>query len=249
MDTRFVAGTAVAADNAGDSPMSRYLALIPAAGTGSRMGQTLPKQYLPILNRPLLHHSIAHLCAQALVERVYVVLAATDRMFDEYDWRPFAAKLVPIYAGGGSRAETVRNGLQWIEKEVAADDWILVHDAVRPCITAALLDRLIGEIGTDQTGGLLAVPLADTLKRANADARVVATEPRDGLWQAQTPQMFRYGLLSRALRSVDLVGITDEASAIERLGMQPRLIASDITNLKVTYPEDLTLAELILKNT
>jgi len=227
--------------------MSRYLALIPAAGAGSRVGQTLPKQYLPILNRPLLHHSIAHLCAHALVERVYVVLAATDRWFNEYDWEPFGAKLVPLYAGGESRAETVRNGLQRIEREVAGDDWILVHDAARPCVTSALLDRLIGEIGADQTGGLLAVPVADTLKRANSSARVVATEPRARLWQAQTPQMFRYGMLTRALQSADLADITDEASAIERLGLQPRLIASDISNLKVTYPEDLALAEMILK--
>ncbi len=229
--------------------MSRYLALIPAAGTGSRMGQNRPKQYLPVLNRPLLYHSIARLCAHALVERVYVVLAATDRWFGEYDWNPFRAKLVPLYSGGESRAQTVRNGLQWIEREVADDDWILVHDAARPCVTPALLDRLIGEIGADQIGGLLAVPLADTLKRANSKARVVATEPRAGLWQAQTPQMFRYGLLTRALRSVDLADITDEASAVERLSMQPRLIASDITNLKVTYPEDLALAELILRQT
>jgi len=228
--------------------MSRYLALIPAAGAGRRMGQPLPKQYLPILNRPLLHYSISCLCAHALVERVYVVLAAADRWFNEYDWDPLGAKLMPIYAGGESRAETVRNGLQRIEREVSGDDWILVHDAARPCVTPALLDRLIGEIGADQTGGLLAVPLADTLKRANSVARVVATEPRAGLWQAQTPQMFRYDLLTRALQCAGLADITDEASAIERLGMQPRLVASDITNLKVTYPEDLALAELILKH-
>jgi len=229
--------------------MSRYLALIPAAGTGSRMGQILPKQYLPILNRPLLHHSVARLCAHGLVERVYVVLAAADRWFKEYDWELFGSKLVPLYAGGTSRGETVLNGLQRIEKEVAGDDWILVHDAARPCVTSALLDRLIGEIGADQTGGLLAVPVADTLKRADSGARVLATEPRAGLWQAQTPQMFRYGLLMRALESADPADITDEASAVERLGMQPRLIPSDISNLKVTFPEDLALAELILKNT
>jgi len=228
--------------------MSRYLALIPAAGGGRRMGQTLPKQYLPILNRPLLHHSIARLYAHVLVERVYVVLAAADRWFNEYDWNPFSAKLVPLYAGGESRAETVRNGLQRIETEVAGDDWILVHDAARPCLTSALLHRLIGEIGADHTGGLLAMPLAETLKRANSSSRVVATEPRAGLWQAQTPQMFRYDLLTRALQCAGLADITDEASAIERLGMQPRLVASDITNLKVTYPEDLALAELILKH-
>lgn len=247
MDASFIARGAVSDDNAGLLPMPRYLALIPAAGAGSRMGQTLPKQYLPILNRPLLHHSIARLCAHVLVERVYVVLATADRWFNECDWKTFGAKLVPLYAGGESRAETVRNGLQRIERETDGDDWILVHDAARPCVTSALLDRLIGEIGADQTGGLLAVPLADTLKRANSSARVLATEPRAGLWQAQTPQMFRYGLLTRALRSVNLADITDEASAIERLGMQPRLVASDISNLKVTYPEDLALAELILK--
>lgn len=236
-------------DNTGLPPMPRYLALIPAAGAGTRMGQTLPKQYLPILSRPLLHHSVARLCAHTLVDRVYVVLAKADRWFNQYDWKSFDAKLVPLYAGGETRAETVHNGLQRIEKEVAGDDWILVHDAARPCVTPALLDRLIGEIGADQTGGLLAVPLADTLKRADSNARVVATEPRAGLWQAQTPQMFRYDLLTRALKSVDLADITDEASAIERLGMQPRLVASDISNLKVTYPEDLALAELILKQT
>ena len=227
--------------------MSRYFALIPAAGAGSRMGQSLPKQYLPILGRPLLHHSVAQLCAHPMVERVYAVLAPADRWFNEHDWNPFGAKLVALYAGGESRAETVRNGLQRMEGDVSDDDWILVHDAARPCVTAALLDRLISEIGADQTGGLLAVPLADTLKRADSNARVVATEPRAGLWQAQTPQMFRYGLLTRALQSVELAEITDEASAIERLGMQPLLIASDITNLKVTYPEDLALAELILE--
>lgn len=247
MDASFVARLTVSDDNADLLPMPRYLALIPAAGAGSRMGQALPKQYLPILNRPLLHHSIARLCAHVLVERVYVVLAAADRWFNECDWKTFGAKLVPLYAGGESRAETVRNGLQRIEREVDGDDWILVHDAARPCVTSALLDRLIGEIGADQTGGLLAVPLADTLKRANSSARVLATEPRAGLWQAQTPQMFRYGLLTRALRSVNLADIADEASAIERLGMQPRLVASDISNLKVTYPEDLALAELILR--
>ena len=247
MDASFVAPQSAPVDNAGLLTMSRYIALIPAAGAGSRMGQFLPKQYLPILDRPLLYHSVARLCAHAMLERVYVVLAPADHWFNEYDWSFFGAKLIALYAGGESRAETVSNGLQRMQGDVSEDDWILVHDAARPCVTPALLDRLIAEIGADQTGGLLAVPLADTLKRANSSSRVVATEPRAGLWQAQTPQMFRYGLLTRALQSVELAGITDEASAIERLGMQPRLVASDITNLKVTYAEDLALAELILK--
>lgn len=227
--------------------MSRYLALIPAAGTGSRMGQVLLKQYLPLSGRPLLYHAIERLCAHAVVERVYVVLAPGDRSFDSYDWTPLGTKLVPVRAGGESRAETVRNGLRHIAGDVKDDDWIMVHDAARPCITPALLDRLIMEVGDDAVGGLLAVPVSDTLKRADADVRAGATEPRTGLWQAQTPQMFRYGLLSRALATADLDCITDEASAIERLGMRPKLVASDIANLKVTYPQDLALAESIFK--
>ncbi len=127
------------------------------------------------------------------------------------------------------------------------DDWILVHDAARPCLSAQMLDRLIGEVGDDRSGGLLAVPVADTLKRAGDDGRSMRTESRTGLWQAQTPQMFRYDLLLRALRSCDLQQATDEAAAVEALGFKPKLVQSDATNLKVTHPRDLVLAELILK--
>ena len=151
---------------------------------------------------------------------------------------------------GRTLAETVLNGLDAIAKTCSPEDWVLVHDAARPCLPDEMLARLLDEVADDPVGGLLAVPVADTLKRAAADtahgARAEATVPRAGLWQAQTPQMFRHGTLSQALRSAGS-DITDEASAIEQLGLQPRLIESDSRNLKVTYPQDLELAGMILK--
>jgi 2-C-methyl-D-erythritol 4-phosphate cytidylyltransferase len=226
--------------------MSRYLAVIPAAGTGSRMGGTLPKQYLAIGERPLVYYAIARLCIHPAIDRVCVILAGDDRRFETYDWKPFAAKLEPFYVGGESRAATVRNALERISGQTHADDWILVHDAARPCLSAQMLNRLIDEVGDDRSGGLLAVPVADTLKRADGDGRSIRTESRTGLWQAQTPQMFRYDLLLRALRSCDLAQATDEAAAIEALGFHPKLVQSDATNLKVTNIQDLALAGLIL---
>ena len=225
----------------------RYLAVIPAAGTGSRMGGPLPKQYLVVGERPLLYFAVARLCTYAAIDRVYVILASDDHRFKTYDWKPFADKLQPLYAGGSSRAATVLNALEGISEVARVDDWILVHDAARPCLTVQMLDRLIGEVGDDRSGGLLAVPVADTLKRAGDDGRSIRTESRAGLWQAQTPQMFRYDLLLRALRSCDLGHATDEAAAVEALGLKPKLVQSDSTNLKVTHVQDLVLAQLILK--
>ena len=228
--------------------MSRYLAVIPAAGTGTRVGGSLPKQYLEVGNRPLLYFAIARLCAHAAIDRVCVVLSPADMHYGAFDWKPFAAKLSPLYVGGESRAATVLNALEALAGQAHAEDWILVHDAARPCLSANALDRLIDEVGEDRTGGLLAIPVADTLKRAGDDGRSIRTEPRAGLWQAQTPQMFRYGLLLRALRSCDLRQATDEAAAVEALGLRPRLVQSDATNLKVTHAKDLEMAELILNH-
>jgi 2-C-methyl-D-erythritol 4-phosphate cytidylyltransferase len=226
--------------------MSRYLAVIPAAGTGSRIGGTVPKQYLAVGDRPLLYYAIARLFTHPIIDRVCVILASDDRRFETYDWKPFADKLEPLYLGADSRAATVLNALERISGQANADDWILVHDAARPCLSARMLDRLVDEVGDDRSGGLLAVPVADTLKRADADGRSIRTESRTGLWQAQTPQMFRYDLLLRALRSCDLGQATDEAAAVEALGLKPKLVQSDATNLKVTHARDLALAELIL---
>jgi 2-C-methyl-D-erythritol 4-phosphate cytidylyltransferase len=181
-----------------------------------------------------------------MISRVYVVLAPEDRLWKSYDWSAFTGKLKPLYCGGAERFESVRNGLGAIRDEVGFEDWVLVHDAARPGLSGDLLDRLIGGVGDDPFGGLLAVPVADTLKRADADNRVLRTESRDNLWQAQTPQMFRYGLLQRALSLLDGAAVTDEAQAVERMGFQAKLVAGDTTNIKVTYPQDIKLAELIL---
>ncbi|MBU1690447.1 MAG: 2-C-methyl-D-erythritol 4-phosphate cytidylyltransferase [Gammaproteobacteria bacterium] len=226
--------------------MPNYYALIPAAGFGSRMGGEIPKQYLSVLGRPLIHYAVAALCRHAMISRVYVVLAPEDQLWKSYDWSAFSGKLKPLYVGGAERFESVRNGLEAIRDEVGFEDWVLVHDAARPGLSEELLDRLVGEVGDDPFGGLLAVPVADTLKRADADNRVLRTESRDKLWQAQTPQMFRYGLLQRALSLLDGAVVTDEAQAVERMGFQAKLVAGDMTNFKVTYPQDIKLAELIL---
>ena len=224
--------------------MPRYYAIVPAAGSGSRFGGEMPKQYLPLAGRPLIHHTLSALCRCARIERVWVVLSPTDEWWQAYDWTSLGHKLETVFCGAATRAGSVANGLAAAATAAADEDWILVHDAARPCLSLAMLDNLCDELADDPVGGLLAVPVADTLKRADAAQRVVATEPRDGLWQAQTPQMFRYGLLLRALAGQ--AGVTDEAGAVEAAGLRPKLVRGDASNLKVTYPADLQLAELIL---
>ncbi|HQR02701.1 MAG: 2-C-methyl-D-erythritol 4-phosphate cytidylyltransferase [Proteobacteria bacterium] len=222
-------------------------ALIPAAGVGARMGGIQPKQYLSLLGHPLIHHAIAAFCAVSGIERVFVVLSPEDAFWDEHDWSSHSSRLAVLRCGGATRAASVANGLRAITGQVGASDWILVHDAARACIASPQIENLIARLEDDPVGGLLAVPVADTLKRAGEDDRVEATIPRTSLWQAQTPQMFRHGQLLHALeQSPD--SVTDEASAIEALGFAPRLIAADMTNLKITYPADLQLAEWILRN-
>lgn len=221
-------------------------ALIPAAGGGSRMGAETPKQYLPLLDRPLIWHALKTLASIAAIERVFVVLAPDDTLWGTHDWTEFADRMVVLRCGGATRAESVTNGLRAMREQVDANDWVLVHDAARCCLTSAHVEKLIAELGDDPVGGLLAVPVADTLKRAHEGQRVAATVARDGLWQAQTPQMFRHGMLLDALGRAPIV--TDESSAIEALGLQPKLVAADATNLKVTWPLDLQLAGWILEN-
>ena len=228
-------------------PVKAY-ALIPAAGSGSRVGAALPKQYLEIAGRPLLYHAIRPLARHPRIEQVFVVLAQRDERFARCDWSEFGARIEPLYCGGETRAASVFNGLLAARDIVGGSDWVLVHDAARPCLGRDELDRLFGELDGDETGGLLAVPVADTLKRANRETRVAATEARDGLWLAQTPQMFRYRLLIEALRAADPAVVTDEARAVEGLGLKPKLVMGDTRNLKVTYTEDLEIATLILES-
>jgi 2-C-methyl-D-erythritol 4-phosphate cytidylyltransferase len=222
-----------------------YFALVPAAGGGSRMGAELPKQYLPLCGRPLIRHALATLCAVPEIDRVFVVLAPDDDFWPEDEFTDLAAKLRVLHCGGATRAESVANGLRAMGSIVAEDDWVLVHDAARACLTVEHVEALIRSVGHDMVGGILGVPVADTVKR-EAYGRIAGTVSRENLWQAQTPQMFRHGLLSKALAHAPTV--TDEAGAIEALGLKPKLVAADATNLKVTYPLDLQLAEWILAN-
>ena len=225
--------------------MPRHFAIVPAAGSGSRFGAGRPKQYLDLLGRPLIYHTIAALLASPAIDRVWVVLAPDDAEWARHDWSELGPRLETLRCGGETRADSVRNGLQAAALVAADDDWVLVHDAARPCLSLAMIDALFAELADDPVGGILAVPVADTLKRADTAQRVAATEPREGLWQAQTPQMFRYGRLRAALENCSAV--TDEAGAIEALGLRPRLVRGDATNLKVTYPADLALAAMILR--
>lgn len=228
---------------------ARFYAIVPAAGSGSRFGEETPKQYLTLLGRPMIWYSLAVLCAHPRIERVWVVISPQDEHWQNPDWRDLWLQLGPkleiAACGGAHRAESVLNGLGAAATAIAPEDWVLVHDAARPCLSGAMLDRLIETLAEDAVGGLLAAPLADTLKRADDANRVAATIPRAGLWQAQTPQMFRYGLLLAALH--DHPQVTDEAGAMEAAGFSPRLVEGAASNLKVTYPEDMFLATWILR--
>ena len=221
-----------------------FYALVPAAGSGSRMGQEIPKQYINLAGKPMIYHALTTLCAHPEITTVFVVLAPDDEHWHNFDWSAFGDKLQPLFCGGQTRAESVLNGL--LASELELDDWVLVHDAARPCLSGKQLTHLLDELRNDEVGGLLAVPVADTLKRGDARQRVEYTESRVGLWQAQTPQMFRTGLLVHALETAPTV--TDEASAVEALGFFPKLVSSDTTNFKVTYPQDLMLAERLLEH-
>jgi 2-C-methyl-D-erythritol 4-phosphate cytidylyltransferase len=222
--------------------------LIPAAGSGSRFAAAQPKQYLPLLGKPMLWHAVAAVCRPP-VEMVFVVLTPGDKAFAGYDWSAFDGRIEPLYCGGATRRDSVVNGLVAAMAEVQADDWILVHDAARPCLPAADLARLTGDCSADEIGGILALPASDTVKRVAKDEagaqRIAGTEDRNQLWLAQTPQMFRAGLLVQALRQAK-GSVTDEASAVEQMGLKPRLVPGSRENLKVTWPEDLAIAQAIL---
>lgn len=212
------------------------------------MASGRPKQYLPLAGRPMLWHSVRALCAPA-VETVFVVLAVDDAEFARHDWSGFGTRIEPLYCGGATRRDSVYNGLVAASAAVDVDDWMLVHDAARPCLPRADLAALIEACTPDGVGGILALPIAETVKRAGKDEagvqRSTATEDRAQLWLAQTPQMFRVGVLAQALRQAR-GAVTDEASAVEQLGLRPRLVIGNRENLKVTYAEDLAIAEAIL---
>jgi 2-C-methyl-D-erythritol 4-phosphate cytidylyltransferase len=221
---------------------ARYFALIPAAGVGARMAADGPKQYLPIAGKPMLRHTLDAFLGSALIAHTYVVVSPADRQIDAL--LPLAGVTV-LRCGGATRMDSVQNALGALRGEVQDADWMLVHDAARPGLTPALIATLIKGVGEDPVGGLLALPVVDTVKRAGQGS--VTTVARDGLWLAQTPQMFRYRLLGEALdAATDAGAITDDASAVEALGLSPKLIEGHPRNLKVTRPMDIGIAEMYL---
>ena len=222
----------------------KYTVLIPAAGSGSRFGGERPKQYALLAGKPVLQHTLDALAANARIGRIAVVLSPQDRDFDGLI-RP-GAQTMAYRVGGASRAETVANGLNALLADGLDENGVLlVHDAARCCLPQSALNRLLDAAGHPD-GAILAVPVADTLKRADNGGAVAATVCRDGLWQAQTPQLFQAALLRRALAAADLSQVTDEASAVEMLGRRPLLVEGDSRNLKLTRPADAALAAWLL---
>lgn len=225
----------------------RYVALIPAAGVGARMAAGSPKQYLAIGAKPMLRHTVDAFLSSPLVEHTYVVVSADDPFIDGVlpDATAAGSRVTVLRCGGATRMESIRNGLHALQDVLGQGDRVLVHDAARPGLNAALIERLIVETGDHEAGGLLALPVVDTVKRSGQGT--IATVARDGLWLAQTPQMFTYALLCRALdAALDPAAITDDASAVEALGLAPRLVEGHPRNLKVTLPSDIRIAEMYL---
>ncbi len=235
---------------------ARLFVLIPCAGSGSRAGTAAPKQYTPIAGQPMVRHTVE--AFRALGDELAglcVVIAADDpdfaRVFPGFGGQP-NERLLP--AGGATRAATVLNGLRALQATSAdaaspaqPHDWVLVHDAARCLITPSQVRALVAACRKDAVGGLLAQPLADTLKQSDAGSRVSATLDRSGKWLAQTPQMFRIGMLVDALEHAG-TQVTDEASAIEATGRKPLLVPGSAQNFKVTYPEDFALADAVLRS-
>lgn len=224
----------------------RRWAIVPAAGRGTRFGGRLPKQYTRLLGRPLLSWTLAGLLAERSIAGVMVALAPGDRRFARL---PEAGDpRVHRCVGGARREDSVRSALEALRPLASDTDWVLVHDAARPCLARSDLRLLLESVGDDPVGGLLAIPVSDTLKSADESLRVRSTVARDRLWRALTPQMFRYGLLGRALALCLERGraVTDEASAVEAIGLRPKLVRGRGDNIKVTSGEDAALAAAIL---
>ncbi len=221
---------------------ARCWAVVPAAGSGRRMGAAIPKQYLKLAGRRVIDHTLERLLEHPGIEAVYVVISAGDELWRDCEYA--GDPRVTIVEGGEQRCHSVLNALRMLKSRAADHDWVLVHDAARPCLSRKDLDHLIHYLMQHPVGGLLGVPVRDTLKAVDSEGRVERTVSRDGLWHALTPQMFRLGLLHQALESVIDNGafVTDDASAIELAGYHPLMVEGDAGNIKITRPEDLQLA-------
>ena len=219
--------------------MARIWAVVPAAGRGTRFGGELPKQYLVVDGLPLIAHTLAALFAHDAVEGAVVPVSENDP--DWPRWNEFHGKPVIACTGGATRAESVLAGLAALPESVRADDFVLVHDAARPNLSLTDLSQLLERGRNDPVGAILAAPVRDTLKRAGDDGGIDGTEPRERLWRAFTPQLFRRLQLTRALEAAtaDGIEVTDEAMAMERLGLRPLLVEGSESNFKITTPADL----------
>ena len=227
----------------------RIWAVVPAGGTGSRMAQAIPKQYLEIAGTPIIEYTLRTLLRHKDLQRITVCVSTDDK-----HWPTLAIAGDPKITtapGGPTRAESVLSGLKSLSPVAKDDDWVLVHDAARPCLKVDLLNNLVESLQGDKVGGILALQASDTLKQAHEDGSqtIAMTLNRSHVWMAQTPQMFRYRVMVDCLEQALQQGvpITDEASALEWAGYQPRLIQGDARNIKITTPEDLELAEFLLK--
>jgi len=223
----------------------RLWCVVPAAGSGQRFGADVPKQYLPLAGKPMLLRTLERLALCDEIGGLMVVLAADDKRWPSLD--EIAGKPVQTAIGAAERSGSVLAGLRALPDDVAAEDFVLVHDAARPCVRAADIARLV-DLGVPAGGALLAAPVRDTLKRSSDDRRVAATQPREQLWRALTPQLFRRDELVAALEraQADRIAVTDEAMAMERAGMRPLLVEGSEDNIKVTTPADLALAAFLL---
>lgn len=225
----------------------KFWLIVPAAGAGRRFGSVIPKQYLPLSGNTVMQCTLDRLSELPGIERIIVPIGEHDQLASALGYR-YAHKL-HFVIGGAERADSVLAGLNAIHDQAQADDWVLVHDVARPCVRLADITKLIAMLQTDPVGGILANPVRDTIKQCAEDGvSIAATVPRSRLWQALTPQMFRFGLLRQALMQAaqQQAVVTDEASALELLGYQPRLVAGAHDNIKITFPEDLALAEYLL---
>ena len=227
---------------------NRLWAVVPAAGAGRRMATNTPKQYLQLGEKTVLEHTLDTLLACRQLAGVVVVLSADDSYWPDLQGR-YTSQPLAVVTGGAERCHSVLNGLTHLAGKVAADDWVLVHDAARPCVRLTDIDTLIRTLSATSHGGLLGVPVADTMKQVDGADRVTATVARESLWHAYTPQMFRIGSLRAALQQAidnDLL-VTDEASAMELAGYQPRMVQGQRDNIKITVPADLELAAFYLQ--
>lgn len=226
---------------------ARYWAVVPAAGVGSRMGGAVPKQYLPLNGRTVIEHTLETLLACPRLDGIYVSISPEDGRWGDTAMA-VDSRIIRV-DGGAERCHSVLNALKMLQQTAASEDWVLVHDAARPCLRLEDLNRLIDSVKDHPVGGLLGVPVRDTMKRTGASDRVSETVSRDGLWHAYTPQMFRLGALRRALEQALAKGerVTDDAGAMELAGMSPQMIKGHDDNIKITRPEDLSLAAFYLK--